>query len=593
MISSPLPHAPALSGLDLSTPSSPESRVLTAVEKRAEQPLLPAWWSLDALRPHVPLAFPTTPDQPPSPKSRYRSHYRPPDPVALLSEPDTLHELTDFELTLRLIDFSPLEPVLAQTYVPSHKGQLPFHPVSMLLSVCLRRELHLGWRGTATLLAGEHGSGWRALLGFETGATPSASGLRYFFQTVGPAFFAELNPRFTDLLRQHHLFPERSTFPDDPADRGVTVTQDGMLHAARNRPSCQLATDACYQPLDLASLQTSPDADPTDSPSAPGAEASPRRACRARANGREGCLCDTPACTAQCQRASVLDPDARFIHYAGHNGKHAQASPVSPPAAGGKTARDKGIDLFGYRSVADRVLDERFSVAWTVQSQLYPANTDERTIFADRVAGLTSRFPDLPIGEWLDDAGVGYGECLTTIWELGALRMVDIRADTGDDDPEVCLKRGYDKQGCPLCVHGYPMRSNGYDAERRRAKYVCAQVCCREPRRKNDTVAPVAECPYLNAEHPLGQVRNVGRSFPDGSVRLAREIPYGSPTWKVRYGRRNLSESRNGQMEGLGLKRMRSYGLERNTKEVQIADFLVNLRTLGRLVREATNRRAS
>ena len=29
-------------------------------------------------------------------------------------------------------------------------------------------------------------------------------------------------------------------------------------------------------------------------------------------------------------------------------------------------------------------------------------------------------------------------------------------------------------------------------------------------------------------------------------------------------------------------------GLARDTKEVQIADFLINLRTFGRLVREAT-----
>ena len=82
---------------------------------------------------------------------------------------------------------------------------------------------------------------------------------------------------------------------------------------------------------------------------------------------------------------------------------------------------------------------------------------------------------------------------------------------------------------------------------------------------------------------------NVGRAFRDGSVRLAREIPYGSDAWKARYGRRNLSESRNAQIEALGLKRMRSYGLGRNRKEVQLADFLINLHTLGRLVREATD----
>lgn len=135
------------------------------------------------------------------------------------------------------------------------------------------------------------------------------------------------------------------------------------------------------------------------------------------------------------------------------------------------------------------------------------------------------------------------------------------------------------------------LRPNGYDHERRRAKYVCAQLCTREPlHEKGPVVEPPPGCPYLDEAHPLGQVRNVGRAFPDGSVRLAREIPYGSDAWKARYGRRNLSESRNGQLEMLGLKRMRSYGLPRNEKEVQLADFLINLHTLGRLVREATGR---
>src|SRR5206468_7083715 len=125
----------------------------------------------------------------------------------------------------------------------------------------------------------------------------------------------------------------------------------------------------------------------------------------------------------------------------------------------------------------------------------------------------------------------------------------------------------------PLCPHGYALRSNGYDPERRRAKYVCAQACSREPLHEGDPVRPVAGCPYLDPERPLGFVVNVGRTLPDGSLRLAREVPYGSPAWQARYGRRNLSESRNGQLEGLGLKRMAAYGLARNQKEVQVGDF--------------------
>jgi hypothetical protein len=71
-------------------------------------------------------------------------------------------------------------------------------------------------------------------------------------------------------------------------------------------------------------------------------------------------------------------------------------------------------------------------------------------------------------------------------------------------------------------------------------------------------------------------------------VRLAREVPYGSATWKARYGRRNLSESRNASLEGMRLKRLSTSGLPRGRQEVAIADFLDNLRTLGRLVQEAT-----
>jgi len=408
-----------------------------------------------------------------------------------------------------MIDCSPLERRLAAMYRPSAKGQVPFHPVSLLLAVCLRRELGLGWRALARLLAGPHGAGWRARLGFADGQTPSASGLRYFFQTVGADVVTALCPQFVALLRAHGLCPERSTFPGDPPDQGVTVCQDGMLHPARSRPSCQLATDTCYQPLP----------DPGESAEARPAEGrateATGRPCRAREQEREGCACTTPACHDQCVRASRLDPAARFIHYAGRDGA-------------------RGTDVFGYRSVAERVLDDRVAVAWTLTSGLYPANTDERTIFVERVQALTATVPDLAIGEWLDDTGVGYGDCLDAVWQLGALRMIDLRADPSDRDPAACLARGYDGTGRPLCPHGYRLRANGYDRDRRRAKYVCAQACRRDPPPTGPTNAPpqpVATCPFLDPPGSVGFVVNVGRTLPDGSRRLARDIPVGSDAW--------------------------------------------------------------
>lgn len=574
--------------------TSTDDKPASAIQKRAANPLFVSMWSIQALLAHLPLLFPFDPASAPSPKSRYRSHYRYLGPQALL-EATQRTIMSEFEIALYLIDFSPLERVLAQIYVPSHKGQMPFHPVSMFLCICLRRELHLSWRALAQLLAGPHGSGWRTLFGFDEGVTPSASGLRYFFNTIDPAVFDDLCPRYVQMLRQCGLASEHSTYPGDPPGRGVTVTQDGMLHPARSRASCHLATNSCYQPLASIVQDSAPTMPALEANHNQGGhqqgEAKPRRACRARENGLPGCACDSPACQERCERASVLDPEARFIHYEGHN----KGTSTEAAATGSQQGETKGTDVFGYRSMADRVLDDRFAVAWTARSSLYPANTDERTIFVDRLAHLQKALPGLSIGEWIDDAGVGYDPCLEAIWELGAIRMVDVRGDDSDKDPEACLRRGYEGHGYPLCPHAYCLHSNGYDYAERRRKYVCRQACRKEPpwraegaAKEGEMIHAVEGCPYLDGSS-TGFVVNVGRYLPDGSTRLAREIPYGSEEWDKRYGRRNLSESRNGQIEGMGLKRMRSYGQPRNGKEVQVADFIINLRTLGRLVREATS----
>lgn len=559
---------------------APPRAAPTASQKRAADPTF-GQWSLAALAPQLPLRFPVSTDLPPSPKRRSRSAYRPPDPTALPASV-ALATMSDFEIALHLIDFSALATPLAQHYQPSRKGQVPFDPVSLFLAVCLRRELTLSWRATARLLASAHGARWRSLLGFAEGTTPSASGLRFFFQAVGAAVFDDLCPRFVAVLREAGLFPTHSTFPGDPPTRGVTVSQDGMLHEAHDQSHCVFATDPCYQPLPKRPvIPLTPVASPGAAPvgPAPVPPAPPSgRPCPAQAKGHTGCACATAACQEQCERASPTDREARFIHYAGHNAKHGEK----------KGAKGKGRDVFGYRSIVERVLDDRFAIAWTVCSSLSPANTDERTVFGGRVRACRAALPNLKVGEWLADAGVGYGPCLEAVWELGALRMIDIRADKSDADPQAWVHRGYDGTGRPLCPHGYPLRSNGYDEGRRRAKYVCAQACRRVPLTQDGPIAPVDGCPYLDRERSLGFVVNVGKTLPDGSLRLAREIPYGSEAWKARYGRRNLSESRNGQIAGLDLKRLPASGLERSRREVSIADFLINLRTLGRLVREAS-----
>ena len=332
------------------------------------------------------------------------------------------------------------------------------------------------------------------------------------------------------------MLPTAAQSEAEPAREGEAVASPASI-AGPSTPASDEPSGRGSQPATGPGPAPRPDrsrserAPAAGDPAAGGALARPvacrsfQRPCRARQKGHEGCLCNSAACQKQCCRASRLDPEARFIHYEGGNGK------AAPPDALGERRKEEeekggGRNVFGYRGVANRVLDDRWSVAWALSSDLFPANLDEASLFLQGLAWLALHLAWLKIGEWLDDAAIGFEACLKAIWALGALRMVDIRADKADSDFEVCLRRGYEGRGYPLCAHGYVMHSSGYDRGRHRTKWVCNQACRREPRREGEPVSPVEGCPYLDEAHPLGQVRNVALAFPNGSVLLAREIPF-------------------------------------------------------------------
>ena len=168
------------------------------------------------------------------------------------------------------------------------------------------------------------------------------------------------------------------------------------------------------------------------------------------------------------------------------------------------------------------------------------------------------------------------------VWDAGALRMIDICAHQSDKDPDMRLDRGYDQNGYPLCPFGYVLHSNGYDYQRRRSKWRCAKRC------RYDSERSLPPCDYLKAKYKHGYTTTVGRTHADGTVRLAREIPYGSPDWKARYNRRNSAESRNSALQRLGLKRMPVHGLPPSHVVILQADLVANQLTLVRLIRQAS-----
>jgi hypothetical protein len=493
----------------------------SAIAKRKAHPEFAPTYSYCAMAAKLPLRLAVEEDPPPSPKKVYRSHYCYLGHAELA---DDKHRatLSAFEISLRLVDLSNLRDLLAnRLYEDSRRGQIPFDPVSLLLCLLLRLEAELSWRKLALRLAGPQGTEWRRLFGFEADSTPSASGLRHFARTLGPHFLEEVSGRLVRSLVTHGLIPALSTFPGDKVDRGVSICRDGQLHTARDK--------------------------------------------------QRDCICggDEP-CAATCPSANLRDHEARVIHYAGRN-KHADS--------GAKKARGKNV--FGYRSTADRLIDDRFATAWTVRSSTYPANTDEHTVFETEFVKLEGLLGSTKVGEFLADAGLGYGPALAFLYERDILRMIDTRAHHSDHDPEAQRKRGYDDQGRPLCTWGFPMTSNGRDYERRRTKYVCAKRCLRMPESEQP------DCPFQTGS-ACGQVVNVGLALPDDSLRLARDILCGSTRWKLRYGRRNLAESRNASLQRMGLLRLPCHGLRLARIHVAAADFLSNLRNLGCLIAQAS-----
>jgi hypothetical protein len=354
-----------------------------------------------------------------------------------------------------------------------------------------------------------------------------------------------------DLLYQAGLLPIK---PDGEAETKVTLSFDGMLHEARSHMRCSSVRASCYQP-------------------AP-------RPCPAQAKGKQGCHCTEAACAALCRHTTPLDPQARFVVYSGNN-KRARTTPHTPLQPQDSRSRVSRM-VYGYYSYAGQLLVDDLATYWILPTAFGSATCGDAALFPDNFAFLQTRFPWLKIAAVIADAGACEQTCLDAIWNAGALRMVDIYAHKSDDDPHIRLTRGYDEHGHPLCPFGYVLHANGYDYRRRRAKWRCAKRCQHDPR------SGVFECDYLKAKFKHGYTVTVGQTHSDGTVRLAREIPYGSPAWKERYGRRNSAESRNSVLQRLGLKRMPVHGLATGHVTVLQADFVANQCTLVRLIREAT-----
>jgi hypothetical protein len=287
---------------------------LTPVETRAQDLAFVAQCSLNGLRDRLPLRWPASPDTPHSPKKHYRSHY-----VYLgwedLEDPTAWEHFSDFDLLLRLVDYTSLRPVLAQLLGwTCARGQVPFDPVSIFLLIGW--QITNGWNRAQTLRnlrKPRYADGpltCAQRFGFEDGIFPTEGGLRYWLTAIGRNSTSEETvlvdedglieiaiQRLNQLLVQSvALFVEVGLLSPEALKKAV-VCPDGMIHDAASRLRCSSVIDTCYLPT---------------SPVNP-------RPCPAKEKGRQGCDCHTTACASACRCATPRDPKARFVYYSGSN----------------------------------------------------------------------------------------------------------------------------------------------------------------------------------------------------------------------------------------------------------------------------------
>ena len=593
-----VPTSPFHRLVSLSRHDLAATRDIPAAERRLLVEGFVATFAWEAFKPLLPLRLCIPADVPPWQPRQCRSYYRwlPPDDIQSSQD---LEGLDDFDLVLRLFDFTAWRPILGQRF-HSQLGPPPFDPVSIGLATLLARYKGWGWPGLKRALCSrERGLGYCRRLGLDPRDLPSESTFRMALGDAAESHFLQCADSLAQGLMAYGLIPSHSTFPSDPPDRGVSVAIDSQLMAARSHMRCRYQRAACFAPRS-------------------------DRQCAARADGKQGCACDTEACADHCRFAAARDPEASYVYYSGSN----QPRGNNPHAASGdRSAKGdgRGKHHFGYKSKAFNVLDDRTFTYWPLSGPFVSANRNDHLQTIPGFQGLFRRFPHLKIGEVDGDSGEGFDDILRFVHDdLHALRLIDPRHQAGDDDPLNCLKRGYDAQGTPLCPHGYRLAFNGHDYGRGDSKWVCRRRCQHRsepdiplpkppPEEATDPTSPetmdvvdptdrdkqapalklgtaeaIQACPYRTSGSSLGYLVWVGLSLPDGDIRLARDLKAGSLLWTLRQNRQSYAESRNANQARFGLKRLPWYGQPNSAKANYLGDILTCALNVARFVREAT-----
>jgi hypothetical protein len=374
-----------------------------------------------ALLSQLPLRWPSDPQTPTCRKVRFRCHYRYPG-WADLQNPQAWEQLSLYELLLRLVDFSPLRPVLAQLLGwHNDRGWRPFDPVSIFLLKLW--QIANRWERSQAIknLARPEYAEVVSHMGF-AGVYPTEGGLRYIETCLGWDWQAE--PQWIHvqgesgedlrvaaqplniLIAQSIYLLRQAGIIDDQTWQEAVLCPDGMLHQAASRLNCSSVQDTCYQPA-------------------------PRH-CPAQQKGKQGCNCQDLACRTICQCATPRVPQARFVWYSGSNQPPNSPNRFVDPSKQ-KPAHGKGV--YGYRSLALQLCDPLHRFNLTLLTDFQSANRPEMPYATAQLLQLRHYYPDLKTAWDSGDTAFGFDPFLHAIYAvLHARRVVDIRSHQTDQD---------------------------------------------------------------------------------------------------------------------------------------------------------------
>ena len=190
-----IPAAPILSHViqpfeGLCNPTRAElsaGRNLSASERRLQLPNFVAMFDWGAIRNLLPLRLPTPGETPAWTRRLCRSHYQ----CLPVDESEVLNGLDEFDLMLRLFDFSPWRPYFAQRF-RSQLSPPPFDPLSLGLGIFLAHHQKWDWARLAReLRSPTRGLDYCRRLGFAPSDLPVESTFRMAFTETDADWFTD------------------------------------------------------------------------------------------------------------------------------------------------------------------------------------------------------------------------------------------------------------------------------------------------------------------------------------------------------------------------------------------------------------------